>query len=58
MSIFKNLFMEHCPKCKKVLETKHSKPLQSIVIKSCPENHYHKEFHPALETYIETYKIS
>ncbi|WP_176541281.1 hypothetical protein [Bacillus sp. AFS076308] len=58
MRLFKNLFIEHCPKCNKVLETKNSKILKSIVIKSCPELHYQKEFHPAFETYIESNKVS
>ncbi len=54
MSLFKSLFNEHCPKCKKVLETHLSKTLHAVVIKSCPDDHYQKEFHPALETYIES----
>ncbi|MEO2076091.1 MAG: hypothetical protein ABGX20_12050 [Bacillus sp. (in: firmicutes)] len=58
MRFLKNLFVEHCPKCNKVLETHHSNTLKSIIIKSCPEQHYQKEFHPALETYIETHKVS
>ena len=58
MRLFKNLFIEHCPKCNKVLDTKNSNILKSIVIKSCPELHYQKEFHPAFETYIESNKVS
>ena len=54
MHFLKRLFIEHCPKCNKVLDTKNSNVLKSVVIKSCPENHYQKEFHPALETYIES----
>lgn len=48
------LFIEQCPKCKKTLETSRSNIWKSLVIKSCPDHHYQKEFHPALETYIET----
>ncbi len=55
MNFFKRLVTEHCPKCHKVLETSHSNTLKSIVVKTCPDRHYQKEFHPALETYIETY---
>lgn len=58
MQLFKELFLERCPKCKKVLETHHSRPLKAVVIKSCPDNHYQKEFHPAFETYIEKNKVS
>jgi hypothetical protein len=54
MSILKKLFIEHCPICNKVLETKNSNFLKAIVIKSCPDGHYQKEFHPAFETYIES----
>ncbi|WP_160726024.1 hypothetical protein [Bacillus sp. USDA818B3_A] len=54
MHLLKRLFNEHCPTCNKVLETKNSNVLKSIVIKTCPENHYQKEFHPAFETYIES----
>lgn len=54
MHFLKRLFVEHCPKCHKVLETQHSNILKSVVIKSCPDNHYKKEFHPAFETYIES----
>jgi hypothetical protein len=54
MGFFKHLFAEHCPKCNKVLETQHSNTLSGVIIKSCPEQHYQKEFHPALETYIES----
>lgn len=46
--------MDTCPTCKKVLETKQSNFLKAIVIKTCPDNHYQKEFHPALESYIES----
>ncbi|MGG3564435.1 hypothetical protein ABES03_22860 [Neobacillus rhizosphaerae] len=57
MRFLKNLFVELCPKCNKVLETHHSNPIKSIIIKSCPDQHYQKEFHPALETYIESNKL-
>lgn len=58
MSFFKNLFVERCPKCNQVLETHRSNTLKHIVIKSCPNQHYQKEFHPAFETYIESDKFS
>lgn len=54
MGIFKSLFIEHCPECNKVLETRHSNFFKAVVIKSCPGCHYQKEFHPAFETYIES----
>jgi hypothetical protein len=54
MKLLKHLFMDTCPTCKKVLETKQSNFLKAIVIKTCPDNHYQKEFHPALESYIES----
>lgn len=56
MSILKRLFVEHCPKCRKELKVEKSNSLKGIVIKSCPDHHYQKEFHPAFETYIESYK--
>ncbi|MDQ6597290.1 hypothetical protein [Bacillus salipaludis] len=58
MGLFKNLFIDRCPKCNKILETHQSKTLKGIVIKSCPDQHYQKEFHPAFETYIESHKVS
>lgn len=58
MRFLKNLFTEHCPTCHHVLETQHSNSLKAIVVKSCPNNHYQKEFHPALETYIESHRVS
>jgi hypothetical protein len=54
MHILKKLFVEHCPICDKQLETYNSNTLKSIVIKSCPDGHYQKEFHPAFEAYIES----
>ncbi|MGJ7910082.1 hypothetical protein [Neobacillus sp. LXY-1] len=53
MNFLKKLFQEQCPKCNEVLETQDSDALKGVVIKSCPNQHYHKEFHPALETWIE-----
>lgn len=55
MLFLKKLFIEHCPKCNKVLETQNSNIIKAVVIKSCPNQHYQKEFHPALETYIESH---
>lgn len=54
MNIFKKLFVEHCPVCNKILEAHNSNTFKAIVIKSCPDHHYHKEFHPAFEAYIES----
>lgn len=48
-----NLFIENCPRCRKALEVKDHPSSKTIVIKACPTGHYEKEFHPALETYIE-----
>ncbi|CAM3790850.1 hypothetical protein [Marinicrinis lubricantis] len=53
MNIFNSLFSEKCPKCNQVLLTDKSNALLSHVVKSCPNGHYVKEFHPAIETYIE-----
>jgi hypothetical protein len=53
MNLFSRLLQERCPVCDKVIDTVKSQNLHSIVIKEC-ELHYRKEFHPALETYIET----
>lgn len=54
MNIFKKLFVEQCPICHKILETHNSNTLKAIVVKSCPDGHYQKEFHPAIETYVES----
>ena len=58
MKLLKRLFIDSCPTCNKVLDTNKSKFSNSIVVKTCPDNHYQKEFHPALETYIESDKAS
>ncbi|MDC3414731.1 hypothetical protein NC797_16835 [Aquibacillus sp. 3ASR75-11] len=52
MNILKNLFIEKCPKCKDTLVNKPN-TLTTQIIKFCPNGHYEKEFHPALESYIE-----
>ncbi|WP_273128429.1 hypothetical protein [Bacillus weihaiensis] len=54
MNFLKSLLTEKCPTCNKQLITSKTKFLSSIVIKTCPENHFKKEFHPALETYIDS----
>lgn len=51
-------FVEKCPRCKAALEVKDNPSCKAIIIKACPAGHYEKEFHPALETYIETIKVS
>ncbi|WP_409252647.1 hypothetical protein V1502_01580 [Bacillus sp. SCS-153A] len=53
-----NIFKEKCPKCNRTLVTHKSKVFSLVVIKSCPEKHFEKEYHPALESYIESHKIS
>lgn len=53
-----NLFKEHCPQCKQALKVQSASFTKAVIIKECPDQHYRKEFHPALETYIETYRIS
>jgi hypothetical protein len=58
MNLLKHLFADKCPTCKKVLDTTKSNFFKAIVVKTCPDQHYEKEFHPALETYIEIYKGS
>jgi phage FluMu protein Com len=52
--MFKWLFNEKCPKCSKVLDTNKSNIFTGKIVKSCSEGHYTKEFHPTLETFIET----
>jgi len=53
MKRWPSFFAERCPKCKSALEVSKSNALQGKVVKTCPNLHYQKEFHPALETYIE-----
>ncbi|WP_170169048.1 hypothetical protein [Mesobacillus subterraneus] len=53
-----NFFKEKCPHCKEILQLKNNPDSKSIIIKECPAGHYQKEFHPALETYIESHKVS
>ncbi|AND43069.1 MULTISPECIES: hypothetical protein [Bacillaceae] len=55
---FKSFFNEKCPTCNKNLVSDKTNSLLSIVIKSCPDNHFQKEYHPALETYVESNKVS
>ncbi|CAM3797842.1 hypothetical protein [Mesobacillus thioparans] len=52
------LFEEKCPRCNATLDVKTQPGSKKIIVKACPAGHYEKEFHPALETYIETYKVS
>ncbi|WP_198029775.1 hypothetical protein [Bacillus sp. J33] len=54
MNFLKSLFNEKCPACHKVLRTDQSNTLFSVVVKTCPNNHFKKEYHPALEMYIES----
>jgi len=56
--LIKRLLIETCPKCNQELDTTTSDSYKAVVVKSCPNNHFKKEFHPALETYIESEKIS
>lgn len=55
MSLF-SFLKDKCPKCQKSLENNQSNSLLSIVTKHCPDGHFKKEYHPALETVIETVK--
>ncbi|SDI36620.1 hypothetical protein SAMN05192534_13912 [Alteribacillus persepolensis] len=48
------LFREACPVCKKTLTAK-SMPAGAVT-KYCQDGHYQKEFHPSMETYVETTK--
>lgn len=54
MRFFKNLFKDKCPTCYEILQLKSGEVFFSKTIKSCPKGHYEREFHPALESYIET----
>lgn len=58
MRFLKDLFNEKCPKCGSVLHTKSDLASKSIIVKLCPNLHFQKEYHPALETYIESNKVS
>jgi DNA-directed RNA polymerase subunit M/transcription elongation factor TFIIS len=58
MRLLKALLNETCPKCNRLLESKAHENSKNVVIKICPDLHYQKEFHPALETYIESEEIS
>lgn len=55
MNILKNFFIDKCPKCKDSLVNKPN-TFTAQIIKSCPNGHYEKEYHPALESCIETIK--
>ncbi|MFB4163941.1 hypothetical protein ACE1TI_08880 [Alteribacillus sp. JSM 102045] len=56
MTLLRKLLHDYCPSCKQPLITKKSNVFSAEVIKTCPKGHYKKEFHPAIETYIETTK--
>ena len=58
MRLLKDLFNEKCPICGSLLDTKSELTSKSIIVKLCPNLHYQKEYHPALETYIESNKVS
>ncbi|WP_404900491.1 hypothetical protein PV791_06315 [Priestia filamentosa] len=58
MKLWNFLFSERCPKCKETLNTTKSKALYGMIIKTCPNHHYQKEFHPALEAFIERHQVS
>jgi len=53
MTFLKNLFTEKCPTCQDPLVNK-STSLPSQIVKYCPNGHYEKERHPALEVWVET----
>lgn len=54
MRLFDFLFNERCPRCGTILSSERSKLLLGHVVKQCPKCDYCKEFHPALEGYIES----
>ncbi|WP_181833155.1 hypothetical protein [Bacillus taeanensis] len=54
MKFLKKFLTEQCPTCKKTLVTPKVSSFCGGIVKSCPDGHYKKEYHPALETYIET----
>ncbi|WP_202406215.1 hypothetical protein [Pontibacillus yanchengensis] len=56
MSVLKSLFIEACPTCEKTLVSNKSDFATAKVVKSCPNNHYEKEYHPSLEGYVVTKK--
>lgn len=56
MLLLKKVFTDRCPVCQEALVADSTYLLLSHVKKSCPNGHFEKEFHPALETVIETYK--
>ncbi|RFU69283.1 hypothetical protein D0469_10095 [Peribacillus saganii] len=56
LNILKYLFLDICPKCKKRLNTNKSNKILSLIVKSCPDEHFEKVYHPALETYVEINK--
>jgi ssDNA-binding Zn-finger/Zn-ribbon topoisomerase 1 len=58
MNLFKHFFQDRCPKCQKALVNKSNEDSKLIVIKVCPDGHFQKEFHPALETYVESARVS
>nr|WP_239566139.1 hypothetical protein [Paenibacillus sacheonensis] len=58
MSLLSKLTQEKCPLCGETLSTDKSNSFISHIVKSCPNEHYEKEFIPALEGYIEHYKAS
>ncbi|MDT8862228.1 hypothetical protein N0O92_18620 [Alkalihalobacillus sp. MEB130] len=49
-----SLFKDTCPTCKQTLKHDKSEALIGRIVKHCPEGHYEKEYHPALETFVET----
>ncbi len=58
MRLISTLTQEKCPICKEPLTTNKSKAIFSHIIKSCPKDHYEKEFIPSLEGYVEHYQMT
>lgn len=56
--MLKHLFTlkDVCPTCKKVLTIDTVHFFSSHITKQCPDGHYERESHPALETPIEILK--
>ncbi|TLS52807.1 hypothetical protein FE782_09300 [Paenibacillus antri] len=57
LRLLDKFFHEHCPQCGSTLIVCKTPFFSSHIIKTCPNGDYTKEFHPALETYIETRNV-
>lgn len=57
MALLNKITQEKCPICNETLSNHKSNMLFSHIVKSCPNEHYEKEFISALEGYIEHYNV-